>query len=83
MVDNDYDGTFDSFYGMPRDDDVRVGRLSWGEARGHIEFKVNNIIMNRVFVSRCENTRVLSTSQIIKAKLHVRPPTLFLVAGIE
>jgi len=44
-VDNDYDGTFDSFYGTPRDDDddVRVGLLSWGEARGYIEFKVNNI----------------------------------------
>lgn len=42
-IDYDYDGTFDRFYGSPRDDDVSIGLLSWGETRGYAEFSIGTI----------------------------------------
>lgn len=46
-IDYNFDGTFDRWYGTPRDEDVRVGLPSWGEARGQVEFRVSNIPLTK------------------------------------
>jgi hypothetical protein len=69
-VDYDYDGTFDRFYGTPRDDDVRVGRLSWGEARGHVEFRITGIPSTiREYESGNTNDKVFKTLYLDKIYL--------------